>query len=356
MLILDNAPHSEEIWGWFHMQSKYVDMTSSGTGSIDVFSFLLGATSRTEVEAVEVNEYADDCPQETCGEVRVATEVEDNRSELTYRDLTASRFWDLVQEVVRMASGISRFRVGRDVSPRALGVELEKVKSCMLWWAFAEGVSLDKIGTTMDHLMVDRDRLRLNQHYRYRVFYMTRIIDSSYKTLLKTLGGDRVTAFEPPCSSGCGAESVCEEMKGIINKSCAGDRDEFILYAIADVQNRTMGDDHEKLAQLVRFEKFEDRDFESKLHCAEIWRMLYIEHFEEVDEIFDDFYAAHGADSVLYFLSDLLASDLGIRHLDWYGLYGLGGDSGLSNNIFNVLPLNKMKKELLRVYEGYKLS
>ena len=350
MIVLDDGPHSKEIWTWYRDQRDDVDLEQLQDTEVDIF--------RTILDRKVVSDNPDDDTQSDYDYDSDASMSDDDETPTaqqrvtTYYKMNAGQFYAFLFEILQIATGISKFCIPQKCTVEDIAAELKKVHACVLWWAFAEGVPPERFGVTMDHNMIDKEKGRLNQFYRFRGYYISRIIQESFaqfRTQWASLTniGKQMTNL---------SETAKKYIVQSIKSSCAGDQDEFILYCIEYIQNMSMTDHHEKLAQLIRLETFDNHDFETRLQKSETWRMLFSEHFEGVDERFVDFITAHGPECVLYFLHDMLASDCGLEHVRWYNVYTFEKSPNVTTDIFSIIPVDKVKRELKRVYTQYKLS
>jgi len=276
---------------------------------------------------------------------------------MDYSLMTAGQFWEFAQEALLMASGVSMHPVPATQSLLVLGAELDKIKRTLLWWAFAEGVPPERIGD-MDGTMVGKERL--NQLYRYRAHYYYLIIEKAYDKLLVQMAKYQfhevalMKPFMPEMRAPPGDNGTF--LYELIRKSCAGDQDEFILYAADDIQKNSMTVDHEKLAQLVRFEKFEEFKFDEPLPASEMWRMIFPKVMEGFDEVFLDFYCKFTSQCVLFFLHDFLFQDFEIEKIPFYNLFTRDLGASCTADVVGLLDQAKITAEIARLNKIYMAS
>lgn len=309
--------YSEEIWTWFHeMQKEELDFDKKRDAAILVFSPL-----------IHMHGERDDWP-------------------LNYYTLSMSQAWDVFVDVFKLASGIPLMSVYREFTLDDIELEIDKLLRCILWWSFVEGLTEEEIGT-FDYTLVDQGNGRVNPDYHFRVYYMQKCIRTSFGNLRKMMGTfvcSEVSSMTIKTSYS--SEAVDEYILSQITQSIAGDADEFILYAISDIQNASIGDSHEKIAQLARFRKFEIFDFGTKLHPGQVWQMLFADVFEGKDEVFASFYENFKNESILYYLRDFAMSDFDIKVIPWYSL--ITNDNGLTYNqdIVHVIDIDRVKRRV----------
>jgi len=159
-----------------------------------------------------------------------------------------------------------------------------------------------------------------------------------------------------PCSETPGINEIKEYLRLEIIKSFAGDADEFILYTIASIQNRTMNENHEKLAQLVRFIKFGIVSFEEKLPPGHIFQTIFPDEFEGKDEVFNDFYDSYAADAIMYFLIDYTTDSCGVKRIPFYNVFTKDDAMNFSENIFQVLDVKEIQEKIRRVIIRFESS
>lgn len=321
------------MWEWFHeKKATTLDFNKKKDASIEVFEMFFYTEERYE------------WPR-------------------NYYELNLLQLWDVTWSIFMMASGIGNdFKIDVKYTLNEIELELDKVFRALLWWCFAEDLT-DADFSTFDYTMVDREKMSVNQHFRYRIYYIVKSMEKSFQSLrtqMTNLKNKEVNNMEIisefDFKNNQSQKIVYEFITNEIRKSAAGDADEFILYTIANIQNRTMSDNHEKLCQLIRFIKFEDPDFITKLPPGQIWQTLFKDVFDGKDEVFDVFYKAFTSEAILYFLSDYALNTFGIEQIPWYNVFTDNRGQSYSNSILNLLDSNQISKRIRQVIKKYEAS
>lgn len=333
MIILNEFVYSIEMWEWFHeMKRSKLDFEKKRDSSVVVFETFMYTEDRYDLQR-------------------------------DYYQFNLQQLWDLVWDLFMHMSGVqSKFNVDVKYTLSDIDMELEKVYRALLWWCFAEGVP-QKDFSAFDYTMIDNEKMSVNQHFRYRVYYIIKSIEKSFKNAKLQLSNYKFTDVsqmeeenEYIFKNGISDTEVKEFIVNEIRKSAAGDADEFILYTISDIQNKTMNEYHEKLCQLIRFIKFDDPDFDSKLPPGQIWQTLFKEVFDGKDEVFDTFYSSFTYQSIMYFLSDYTLNTFDIELIPIYNVFTDNNGASYAKQIFNLLDTIRIGKRIRQVIKKYEQS
>lgn len=333
MIILDKAPVSTDMWYWFSERASA--RVKKIPESIPVGEPLVMLFAR---ENANLDEEEDD---------------ERLRWPRDYRRLNLPQFWDIFSEVFMICTGIFHQGVSSRFAPEDVCRELKVVVDVATWWAVVEDVPVE-IFADFDYKEIDLEGKRVKQTLRYKIYYMCQVIEGAMEDLRKSnyrpnemnVGGG---AFD---TSG---DSTKAEMEAIIREKSKGDLDEFILYAIQSLQFRTMGAHHNKLAQLVRYIAFNEKEFDNLLPPCEIWRLLFSDYFDGVEDYFNRFYNKYTNECVLYFLSDYLADDYGIKMIPIYKLFTKGGQVA-STKVCSLVDVGTVKRDIVKVEAKYRMT
>ena len=325
MIILDKAPVSTEIWCWFSQRTAVVKNLPDSIPVGKNMSFLFTT---------------DDEP--------------DKRSEWPrdYRLLNLQQFWEIFSDIFMICTGIFPQGVAPSVTPEVISGEFKNAVDVATWWAVMEDIP-DNMLADFDHKEVDTEGKRVNPTLRYKIYYMCQVIEGAVVDLKKC--GHRPNEMRVRGKfdvSGGEKKRVVEEL---IREKSKGDLDEFILYTIQSIQFRTMGVHHNKLAQLVRYIAFNEKEFNQLLPPCEIWRLLFSDYFDGVEDYFNRFYDKFTNECVLYFLTDYLANDYGIKMIPIYKIFTIDGQTA-SSKVHTLINVETIKKDILKVEAKYKLT
>jgi hypothetical protein len=334
MIIVDKAPISTEIWGWFSERA--------GTRVKNLAPEL--PVGRVLLNLLFIREEHLDNDEE---------EDERARWPRDYRKLTLPQFWDIFADVFMMCTGIFEKGVSPKVTMGEIQREFRNVVDVATWWAVVEGVD-EEMFSDFDYKEVDIPRGRVNPTLRYKIYYMCLTIEEAVKNLQKTL--ETLNMSEIKLIGLFSATSRKDEMEAIIREKSKGDLDEFILYAIQAYQFKTMGPNHNKLAQLLRYLAFNEKDFDKMLPPCEVWRLLFPNYFDGVEDYFNRFYHKFTNECILYFLTDYLAKDYNIQEIPIYRLFTR--DGGLTNTpaVDVLVDVDEIQRDIVKVESKYRLS
>ena len=331
MIILNNKVYSIEMWEWFNqMENEILDFEKNRDSRINVFI------------PIFYEEHREEWPKD-------------------YYKLDCGQFWEILWDIFRLICGISGERIETKYSIDDIELEIDKIYRTMIWWCFAEGLTEDDYGK-VDYTMKDDVNKSMNQHFRYKIYYIYKEIEERLiilKKLFKNFKNNSLYKMQIIDEYKARSEDVNETkdfIKNEITKNAAGDLDEFILYTISDFQNGIMTENHEKLAKLIRFQKFDDSDFESKLPKGQIWQSIFTDEFEGKDDVFGVFYENYTEVSIKYFLKDFAVSTFDIIQIPFYGVFT--DDNGISyaEDIHFLLDIKKIKNRIKKVLKKYEFS
>jgi len=333
MIIINDFVYSIEMWEWFHnMKDIKLDFEKKINTTVEVFEIVFFTEERYK------------WPRD-------------------YYKLDLCQLWEIVLDIFKWISGVQNtLKLDIKFKTSDISHELEKIYRTLLWWCFAEGLEQNHFGD-FDYTMIDNRNMALNQHFRYRVYHMVHSMQKSFDGLANYLADTKykeVCDMEEVNAYSFNNDQTHKDVQDFIlneiKKSTAGDADEFILYTISNIQNKTMKNDHEKLCQLVRFIKFEDTDFTRKLPPGQIWHTLFEDVFDGKDEVFYDFYEAFTSESIMYFLSDYVLNNFGIERIPIYNVFTQDKGKSYSKDILNLLDTVQISKRIRKVIKTYEMS
>lgn len=318
MILIDNAPYSIEIWCWYNQNKHLASIPADKPIISTVFKHLFPPSWNYKV------------PRD-------------------FNKLNLGEFWNLLWDIFMLASGLSKKKIDKEVTLSQLRDELVAIKSIAIRWALRKNIPESEYGD-YDHLDIDKEKGVLKQPYRYRVYYMLQIIFTSYDDLSKNV----------ECELSEMPTSVIEKLSNTTNPSVfysnlireksKGDLDEFIIYTMQYIQFNAITPFHEKMALLERYIKTDNSDFEARLSPSDTWRFLFPSFFDGFEDVYDKFFNEFSNECVLYFLSDYLSNDYGIRHAKFYNLYF---NSKLSDTVFDLISQRTVLKDIVNVEKSY---
>ena len=236
--------------------------------------------------------------------------------------------------------------------------ELKKIYRAILFFCFVENledVELNKI----DYMFVDKKNKSLNQHFRYRIFYMYKEIESQFlklKNLLQQMCHNEIVQMKKINNYSINIENIGNYIFGEIRNSIKGDNDEFIIYCINSILVNSVTKNHEKIAQLIRYIKFDDKNFDKKLPIGQIVNTIFGNIFDGIDEIFTTFYENKKNECIIYFLSDYLMTTFDIIKIPFYNIFTLNKGKSYTDNILYLLNIKNIKSRIKNIHKLYENS
>jgi hypothetical protein len=230
--------------------------------------------------------------------------------------------------------------------------ELERAVAVAAKWAVVEDVPPTQLGD-FDLVEWDKEKGRLRQTTRYRIYYMALIVEDAVARMRKVTAGRELKDMEVVRGWTAGYNQK-DYMEGLIRDKSKGDLDEFILYTIQYMQFKYMTPHHCKIAQLVRWNNFGEKNFDDMLPPQEIWRLLFPNHFDGVEDYFDKFFDAFTNECILYFLVDYLSYDYNIQLIPIYNVYTADGGKSYSADVAHLIDKDKIDKDIRRIEEEFK--
>lgn len=327
------------MWEWYHrMKDEFLDFNKEMDDSIVVFQEILYLTNGTEREMDE----RDTWPTH-------------------YYQLNCNQLWLIVLEILKVTVGVSEYMLPTMSTREEIRGEVDKVKRALLWWAFAENLEQTQFGD-IDYVMIDDKNRSMNQHFRYRVYYIIREFDGAIERLNTVL--DRMKhgevrdmhAIDRNASRIGNYDIALKYVRELVRLSAADDADEFILYAIADYQNEMMNENHEKICQLVRFQKFQTAEFDEKLPPGQIWATLFMDVFDGKDEVLEIFMQHFANIAILYFMKDYTGTTFGIEQIPWYGVYSDDNGETYTSDLHCIIDKPKIDSRIKSIVKSYENS
>lgn len=338
MIIIDKGPVSTEMWYWFNEKATNKVPRLPETLPMSVFKFLIKPDDRRRKRDDDDENERKDWP-------------------LEYDKLTFGQFWAIYTDVFMICTGI--FTEGM-VSPKFTLKEIQKEITTIIdvasRWAVMEGFTKFHFGD-YDYAEIDSDKGRLRQGTRYKIYYMALVIQEAVDELEKLLRGKEIRDIKMIDKYNSHANNQAEIMEEIIRDKSKGDLDEFVLYTIQALQFNTMGPHHNKMAQLVRFTAFGEKEFDKLLPPCEIWRLLFANYFDGVEDYFNRFYNKFTSECIAYFTVDYLATDYGIKKIPIYKLFTNDDcEKSCTAEIKFLIDTDKVKRDIEEVDRQYRLS
>lgn len=341
MIILDGAPVSTEIWTWFHEMIPFVEKLPESI-PIEVFSFLLKRGAEGEV---------------------VDDDDEDERAHwpMDYCDLDLNQFWQVFSDIFQVCIGIYIKGVPTKFTVDQIVGELTRVVEVAAKWCIMEGFTKLEFGDH-DHEEIDIPAGRVSQMLRYKVYYMAKDITESATRFKKTMREEMVNHeisdmhLMTPLNTALTERDHLEFMEKLIREKSKGDLDEFVLYTIQSLQFSYMNSNHNKLAQLIRFKAFGEKDFSSKLPPCEIWRLLFPNYFDGIEDYFNRFFGRFTNECMMYFFRDYLAKDYGIVEIPMYKLFTNDKGAKCTYEVKFLIDPEKIEKDIEEIEFQYRLS
>ena len=180
-----------------------------------------------------------------------------------------------------------------------------------------------------------------------------------YHNLKKMLKGKEITDTEE--LNIFNVENVVEDtvmdefIKKVIRQAYGGDFDEFIIAVMERIKDKTMKENHEKLAKIKAFELFGKEDFDQRYPESETWRLLFNNYFDEVEDIFKLFYEKFLGQCIMYVFLDYLSWDETEANIKVIPIYQRYCDMELTKNTSNIRWLVDMEKVSKRIKQLYKI-
>lgn len=307
--IIDGAPVSETLWRWFFRHSL----------TFDPAVFESSAESTPGRLAI---------PEPLCELTASHEELPVNADAVTnLYALTAHRFLCFLHTFMTLCIGRDKSRCldMHKIPPRDL-VEFAQgpLKQTLLYWCLSEGHDDAYALHGLDPSMVCAERKCTNRNYHMRAYYLfqeitdrLRVLDASVP--LRT----HISGETQPVRDSRGYRKPCtlDFLKERIRVAYTGDLDGFIIDTIGFIQFACMSQNHEKVAQSIKYEKLHIAEFtKNSMTPFDTWRFIYPGYFDHVEDYFELFFEKFSAECIMYFFKDYLRDDLGIQ---WFPLYGM---------------------------------
>ena len=325
IILVDSIPFSSTIQNWYIQNKHLASPVFNWEDSITVF--------KESVKSI------DDEP-------------------ILLRNMNCGEFYKFLWDVMNIADGIAaRQHISMKISCLQLSEEIEKIKKTVMYWAIFEGFDSNAFGE-LDELMIDRVKNRTNKKFHYKCYYIMKNIDEKYLDLKKTLTSLSINEVQ---------DRVCDiydrekqenktrlsKLIGMIRVAYKGDLESFILETMNRVQYFAMNKNHEKLAQMVRFELLDIPNFEETLPEFEIWRFIQSNYFDGFEDIFDEFVDEFVTECLEYYINDYLNESFGIIKIPfYYGYIQQKKDLKIYDSIISLLNINSMEKRQRDLYKS----
>lgn len=328
LMVVNDVVFSMEVWDWYHNRKDKLKMENNIP--INVFRPWLKEHHQNGIDKVS-----------------------------TYGELTGWDFLELINELLMIYTDIHERPLGDHVTMEQQYIELSAIETSLIYWVFTEGHAKEDFGPDMRNEYLDSNRMAFNQKFHVEMCYTMKAIWQGYHDLKKLLNGKEITDLDIlnilTMENYEEDEVVDEFIKKVIRQAYGGDFDEFIIAVMERIKFQTMKENHEKLAKIKAYELFGKEDFEKMLPEYEIWRMLYNNYFDEVEDIYKLFYQKFLGHCIQYVLLDYLSwdsEDSGIYYIPVYKYYC---DKELTEATQNIRLLIDMEKIRARIKKLYKI-
>jgi hypothetical protein len=328
IVIIDQIPYSNEIHNWFAKDN--LDLFSSDfndwNNTIKVFEHIL--------------------PKNKFGKPM------SNLSQLS-----CFQFYDFINKVMMIGDGVAhklaidtKFNIG-DIED-----EVHKIKKTLIYWCLVENLPEESF-EGLDDRWVEKEKGRVNRRFHYRCFYIMRNIEDrvmELRTCLNTLGisdlkNERLLAHRFHDKE---FQENLKPLISMIRRAYRGDLESFIVETINRVQFFTMNDNHEKLAQMIRFEELEIPNFTEKIPHFETWRFIHPTYFDKFEDVFDEFFDEFTTECIDYYFNDYLNTSFDITKIPFYYYFHKVGIVSLHKSIVTILNIDEIRKRENDLYNS----
>lgn len=308
MILIDDVPFSKEAWEWFTQRRVAVNKFVNGSNVIAQF----------------IRPYLHEGIRNGPG----------RKSE--YQELTAGELWEVFYTVYMLMADILKSDkppLPTNVTTEQLKHELKVIEDMMVALSIGDGFTQEQLsGLNKDFISADRDSTTMS--FCINVFCMQNVIWLKFQKLTELLYGREVPELNRINKSGGGYADdtppefygrdadLCEFMRFVVRKCCAGDFDDFIISVKNAIAEEAITPYHMELAKVYGYEMMGMADF-CDMEKKEAWRRLFTSYFDEVETNYDLFYREYPRQCYWFLLMSYLSieSGGGISYIPIYRIY-----------------------------------
>ena len=272
-----------------------------------------------------------------------------NRKKFKLAELDCAEFYQLLQDVTLVADGLrSKNKLGTDIQISDIEKDIEKIKAMIMFWALTEKLPLDRFGD-IDPFLIEKDKGRTSKTFHFNCYYIIQNLELRFTELKECfkqlcISSIQDKPFKQFSSKSQKYKTNLGKILQLIRKAYTGDLEDFIVGAMHRIQFFKMNDNHEKLAQMVRFQYLHIPNFKEKLPAHETWRFLFPTYFDKFEEVFDEFFDEFPSYCIDYYMNDYLNDTFGIVHIPFYYCYCNTALGEIHDNIITTIDVDDFVK------------
>lgn len=293
IILIDGIPHSEEIHEWFSKTN------------IDLFKETIDWDD-------EIKAFIHIMPKFKITKTR----------KKNLKNLTCAEFFEFLEKLQNIADGLSsKYAVPETVPYYEIKNDIAKIKKCLIYWCLIQDLDLEKFGA-MPSFFMDNEFKRVDLKLHFKSFYMMNIIEQrlEYLDIIMSEFPEPIHKLKYVAMdySKPDYKRRLNDIISMIRRTYKGDLEAFIEDTKSFIQNKTITDNHVKLAQLVRHMYTDFTDFKSEMPSFDAWRYLYTNYFTQYEDVFDEFLDEFTTQCIEYYFNDYLDCDFDILKIPFY--------------------------------------
>lgn len=269
------------------------------------------------------------------------------------KNLTCDEFFTFINDVMDVSDGVARERkLKSSITIAQIENDIVKIKKCLMFWSFVENLEIEKFGA-FDEWLFDKDRLRVNNKFHFMCYYIIKNIEHNVDKLKQIMNKLRINKLEDLKIDSSESSKNKEDVLKRIREAYRGDLEDFVLSTINKIQFDTVNKNHQKIAQMIRYQFMDIPNFDEELPYFEAWRFIKPTYFEKYEDSFDVFFEQFPFESVNYYINDFLNDDFGIISIPFYYCFYSSHDEKIYTSIISCIKVNDLDRRKKDLYGQY---
>lgn len=267
--------------------------------------------------------------------------------------LTCDQFFTLLNDIMDVSDGVAKQnKIPFKFTLQDIEQDIEKLKKCLIFWCLVEDVELEKFGT-IDDWLFEKDKLRVNKKFHFICYYIFKNIEKNFEKLKKLFRDININNISDLQIITTDNNEVKAQLLERIREAYKGDLEDFVLSAINKIQFDVINENHEKIAQMIRFQFMDIPNFEENLPAFESWRFTKPNYFDQYEDVFDDFFKQFPFESIDYFINDFLSYDFGITNIPFYYCFYNKNTEKIYTSIISCINIKEFDRRKREIYADY---
>lgn len=348
MIVVNDIPFSTDVWEWYNIKRKKFNLETTKEHKIYIFKPIIRKILKGSDKM-----YNDEKDNDADSEYDFSED--DNGDEVIvdkYFELSPAHFWYFLNELMMVFSDISTtFKLDPKYTLNQVKQELLCVEDVLVYWAITKNHE-ESVFEGMDVLYVSSEN-GMNMRYQVKSCFIMGIINDGFKLLEKTmiqLEKKEMMLMDYKTDTYEDINDIQKYIIQVIKNGYAGDLDEFILECILNIQTRTMTIQHENLALIKGYELFQNTEFNKKVPPQEIWRRLFPNYFDGIEDVFQLFFKNMKGECVMFLFNDYLQENFGIKRIPIYNCYTNDNGNSFTYNVLKLLEKQKIRTRIKELY------